>query len=178
MATGIKHDGLRLVTPGEILLASSLYGYTIRYNKVWIHRGSYLPFELQKNNFAMTPNGEMWFQEGVYEPDFSRALRSPVDSRHLFMHEMMHVWQHQRGMWVRTRGAFSWIADYTYDLDQSDLLDYSLEQQACIVSDYWLLNTYGFTGHSNLYNLRHFNPAEPLQLLLAKYKKVMGNFPS
>ncbi len=50
MANGIKHGGLRLMTPGEINLANSLYNSTIRYNQVWIHRGSYLPFEMQKNN--------------------------------------------------------------------------------------------------------------------------------
>lgn len=165
------------MTLGEINLANSLYNSTIRYNQVWIHRGSYLPFEMQKNNFAMTPNGEIWFQEGVYELDFSMPHRNSIDARHLFMHEMMHVWQHQRGMWVRTRGAFSWAADYTYDLDKSSLFNYNLEQQACIVSDYWLLKSHGFTGHSNLYNLRRFNPAEPANSLLARYKKIMGSFP-
>ncbi|MEB6378998.1 hypothetical protein MXM41_08625 [Leclercia adecarboxylata] len=34
---------------------------------------------------------------------------TPV-SQHLFLHEMMHVWQHQRGMRVPMRGAFSWMA--------------------------------------------------------------------
>lgn len=66
-----KKGGLRRLRPGEINLASSLYGFSIHYNQVWIHRGSYLPFNLQNNNTAMTPNGEMWFQEGVYQHDFS-----------------------------------------------------------------------------------------------------------
>lgn len=180
MSKGILHGGLRLLTLGEINLASSLYGFTIRYNQVWIHRGSYLPFEMQRDDFAMTPNGEMWFQEDVYEPDYSMShvKMKRVDGQHLFMHEMMHVWQHQRGMWVRTRGAFSWAADYTYDLDKPALLDYSLEQQACIVSDYWLLKSYGFQGHSNLYNLRHYNLNEPVISLLKQYEKILGSFPA
>ncbi|EJF32273.1 MULTISPECIES: hypothetical protein [Enterobacteriaceae] len=177
MSKGIKQGGLRLLTLGEIKLARTLYGNAIEYYKVWIHRGSYLPFNMQKNSFAMTPNGEIWFQEGVYEPDFSSPQRNPIDARHLFMHEMMHVWQHQRGMWVRTRGAFSWAVDYTYDLEKPTLLDYGLEQQACIVSDYWLLKTHGFRGNSNIYNLRHFNPAEPTVSLLSRYKKILGRFP-
>lgn len=68
----IDRGGLRLLTLGEINLARTLYAFTIRYNEVWIHRSSYLPFNLQKNNYAMTPNGELYFQEGTYEPDFSQ----------------------------------------------------------------------------------------------------------
>lgn len=179
MFNGIKQGGLRLLTLGEIKLARSLYGTAIKYHKVWIHRASYLPFNMQNDNYAMTPNGEIWFQEGVYEPDYSMShvTMKRIDGLHIFMHEMMHVWQHQRGMWVRTRGAFSWAADYTYDLQKSTLLDYSLEQQACIVSDYCLLKTHGFRGNSNTYNLRHFNPAEPTFSLLTQYKKILGRFP-
>lgn len=90
---------------------------------------------------------------------------------------MMHVWQYQKGMWVRTRGIMSWAADYTYSLDKYNLLSYSLEQQASIVSDYWLLKYYGFYGHSNLYTLRGYVPSEPTRNLLSKYEKVLGGFP-
>ncbi|NIF31162.1 type IV secretion protein Rhs [Enterobacter sp. Cy-643] len=179
MSKGIKRGGLRLLTLGEIKLARTLYGNAIEYHKVWIHRGSYLPFNMQSNNYAMTPNGEIWFQAGVYESDYSMShmTMKRIDGQHIFMHEMMHVWQHQRGMWVRTRGAFSWAADYTYDLEKPTLLDYGLEQQACIVSDYWLLKTHGFAGYSHLYNLRHLNPAEPTVSLFSRYKKILGRFP-
>jgi len=59
------------------------------------------------------------------------------------MHEMGHVWQHQHGQWVRTRGLFSWAADYFYQLDKEKIMDYSLEQQASILADYWVLLIYG-----------------------------------
>jgi len=49
---------------------------------------------------------------------------------------MMHVWQHQKGMMVRTRGLFSWAVNYYYDLNGKKLSDYGMEQQASIVSDY------------------------------------------
>ncbi|MFR3779495.1 MAG: hypothetical protein ACLTW6_13635 [Enterobacter sp.] len=52
---------------------------------------SYLPFNLQPVDVAMSPNGEMWFREDTYSPDFS--LEKLLDKKHLFMHEMMHVWQ-------------------------------------------------------------------------------------
>lgn len=176
--SGIKRGSLRLLSLGEINLASTLYGYTIHYNKIWIHRGSYLPFNMQSNNTAMTPNGEMWFQEGVYENDFSMPKRDRIGQQHIFLHEMMHVWQQQRGMWVRFRGAFSWAADYTYSLDEEKLSDYSMEQQACIVSDYWLLKTYGFYGNTYLINLRNYNPGISDDELIRDYQKILGGFPA
>ncbi|CCJ71116.1 hypothetical protein BN137_452 [Cronobacter condimenti 1330] len=41
------------------------------------------------------------------------------------------------------RGLFSWAADYYYKLDKATLTDYSLEQQASIIADYWLILVYG-----------------------------------
>lgn len=172
----IKRGGLRLLTLGEINLARTVYGFTIRYNEIWVHRGSYLPFDMQKSNYAMTSNGELYFQDETYEKDFSH----PIDregGQHLFLHEMMHVWQHQHGIMVRTRGLFSWFVDYEYTLDKSSLYDYGMEQQAAIVADYWLLQTYGFGNRSDLYRLKDYNSSEAAQLLLVRYKKVIGSFP-
>lgn len=90
---------------------------------------------------------------------------------------MMHVWQKQRGMWIKTRGAFSWAADYTYSLDKSALNDYSMEQQACIVSDYWLLKHYGFTGNERLIKYRDYNPDMTTYEIQLKYEKILGGFP-
>lgn len=73
MSNGIKIGGLRLLTLGEINLSKTLYGLSIRYNEVWIHRGSYLPFNMQDFRTAMTPNGEIYFMEGTYEHDFSMS---------------------------------------------------------------------------------------------------------
>lgn len=41
-----EEGGLRRLRLGEINLASTLYGYSIYYHKVWVHRDSYLPFNL------------------------------------------------------------------------------------------------------------------------------------
>jgi len=173
-----KEGGLRLLRLGEINLAKSLFGYSFYYNKIWVHLESYLPFNIQNSQQAMSPNGEMWFRYEKYENDFSKPTKQRTpDAQHLFLHEMMHVWQHQKGMWVRTRGIMSWAADYTYSLDKYNILSYSLEQQASIVSDYWLLKHYGFYGHSNLYTLRGYDPSEPKRCLLSRYEKILGRFP-
>lgn len=173
--TPINPGGVRQLTIGEIALAKTLYGYSILYHLVWVHRESYLPFNLQPVNVAMTPNGEMWFREDTYSPDFS--LETRLDKKHLFMHEMMHVWQAQKGMFVRTRGLFSSVADYSYSLDKVDLLHYGLEQQASIVSDYWLLQFYGFEKYKFLPKYRDINSNEPVYSLLQKYKTVLKGFP-
>lgn len=148
--------GLRLLTIGEMHLTQTLYGYSIRYNEVWIHRGSYFPFNMQFNAYAMTPNGEMYFQEGVYYPDYSQPMYrlDRVSGQHLFLHEMMHVWQHQRRMMAWTLGIFSRVVDGNYELNKTHLSYYGIENQACIVSDYCLLKTYGFDNRSNLYRLK------------------------
>jgi len=90
----------------------------------------------------MTPNGERWVRKEEYVADYSKASVS-IGQKHLFIHELGHVWQHQTGRWVRLRGSFSWAADYTYRLDKEKLTDYTLEQQASIIADYWLLSVYG-----------------------------------
>ncbi len=170
----LKRGGLRLLTFGEISLAQGLYGYTIQYNKVWIHHGSYLPFGMQENNTAMTPNGEIWFETNVYRDDYSV---SSVRYNYLFLHEMMHVWQHQRGMNVRMRGLMSWAANYQYDLDKKALSKYSMEQQASIVSDYWLLTKFGFEDYADIISYKNYNISEPKRNLIGKYKKILGRFP-
>lgn len=172
-----QEGGLRRLRLGEINLASSLYGFSIHYNRVWIHLESYLPLNLQQTDIGMTPNGEMWFRQDKYEDDFSMPKKGKEDQLHLFMHEMMHVWQHQRGMWVRTRGLVSFLADYSYSLDKPNLLDYGLEQQASIVSDYWLLKNYGFSKNSGLIDYKDYNPSEPYHELKMKYERVLGSFP-
>ncbi|HEY3982876.1 type IV secretion protein Rhs [Cedecea sp.] len=175
----IDRGGLRRLTLGEVNLARTLYAFTLRYNEVWIHRSSYLPFNLQNNNYAMSPNGEFYFQEGTYEPYFSHPYlnNDRVGGQHLFLHEMMHVWQHQKGMMVRMRGLFSWAVDYNYTLDKASLLDYGLEQQAAMVTDYWLLKTYVFGNRSDLYRLKDYDPSESTLSLMARYEKVLGRFP-
>lgn len=173
--TPIIPGGVRQLTLGEIALAKTLYGYSINYSKVWVHRESYLPFNLQPIDVAMSPNGEMWYREGTYSPDFS--LEAEIQKKHLFMHEMMHVWQSKKGMFVRTRGMFSRFADYSYSLDKADLLHYGLEQQASIVSDYWLLFNYGLYGHSDLYEYRDYNSNEPVHSLISRYKNILKGFP-
>ncbi|MBE5258383.1 type IV secretion protein Rhs [Serratia marcescens] len=172
-----KEGALRLLTSGEIGLAKSVFGGSIIYGKVWVHHDSYFPFGLQNRNTAMSPNGELYFRDW-YVPDFSKEGYS---HRHLFIHEMVHVWQYQRGMWVKTRGLYSWLANYSYELDGSKLLkNYAMEQQAQIVADYHLLTSSGYAVWRNRFGKEvtySGNDYADVRTVKEKYEKVLVGFP-
>lgn len=131
----------RSLTHGEAVMVNQLFSFAIDLSSVKIHEHKYAIF--QSPNFVMTPNGEIYFPSGIFAPDFASA---GVDKIQTFMHEMVHVWQHQMGMWVKTRGVFSWYVNYKYELQNGKLLsDYGMEKQAGIISDYYLLITYGLS---------------------------------
>lgn len=134
-------DSVRKLTSGEVALARTVFGNRIDYEKVKIHHGSYLPFGLQGENVAMTPNGELYFRTTLYREDFSQTLD---DLQHLFIHEMSHVWQRARGMNVIGRGLVSWLVSYRYILDGRLLSDYPMEQQAQIIADHFTLQAHGY----------------------------------
>lgn len=123
------------------MLARSVFRNSITWYKVWLHRDSYLPFGLQNKNVAMAPNGEIYLRNH-YRDDFSKAS---IALQHIFIHELAHAWQRERGMNVRLRGAFSWAANYEYVLDRRFLNEYPLEQQAQIIADYFLLAREGYS---------------------------------
>ncbi|MFZ4832667.1 type IV secretion protein Rhs [Rouxiella sp. Mn2063] len=165
-----KDGSLRLMTPGEISMAQEIYKGAIEYYKVWVHKGSYLPFGLQNKKQAMTPSGEIYFRDD-YTPDFSSAA---IRLKHIFIHELAHVWQRQQGMNVKTIGLFSWAADYDYKLENRSLSSYGMEQQAQIIADYFLLTQpngrASWDDLSFCKNGANFSDAE----LLKKYKKMLA----
>ena len=91
-------------TTGEISLARSVFRHGIDYSRVEIHHGSYFPFDLQMENVAMAPNGNVYFMTTHYIDDF---FHGEIGEKHLFIHEMTHVWQCQMGVNVRLRGLVS-----------------------------------------------------------------------
>jgi hypothetical protein len=84
----------RPLTVGETALARPVFGDAIDYARVRIVRGCWWPF--QPRNVAMAPNGNIYFHpEGpLWSPDLAAE---PFDRQALFIHEMTHVWQAQKG---------------------------------------------------------------------------------
>ncbi|BCQ41756.1 hypothetical protein ERHA54_43590 [Erwinia rhapontici] len=168
-----KGGSLRLMTLGEINMAKEIFRGTIIYPKVWIHKGSYLPFGLQLKRVSMSPNGEMYFRD-EYSPDFSKA---DIRRQHTFIHELSHVWQYQHGMKVKLRGPVSWMAKYEYALDSWPLSTYGMEQQAQIIGDYYLLTQ--FNGRAYWKTNRGCTNSDDLSddELLKQYKYTLRAFP-
>ena len=116
-------------------MASLLFRDAIDYSRVRIHGRRYLPF--QPKNCCMTPNGSMYFHRSCFLPDYTRGDPPAV---HWFIHELVHVWQHQLGYAVRLRGAVRIGLSYDYDLAPGKTLaDFNMEAQGDLLADYFAL---------------------------------------
>ncbi len=170
-----KESSVRLLTLGEIELARSVFKSTIAYHKVWIHHNSYLPFGLQNKETAMAPDGEIYFREH-YRNDYSLSV--PF-YQHMFIHEMTHVWQREKGMNVILRGLFSRIVSYRYIMDGRLLSEYPMEQQAQIIADNFILQAEGYTKWCELRNndvvTLDGNISEPV--IRQQYDNTLRGFP-
>ena len=125
----------RRLTPGEVALARPVFGAAVDYGAVRIALRRWVFF--QPRNVVMAPRGTIHFHPGgaCYRDDFACA---PLDLQGLFIHEMVHVWQHQRGVFLPiARHPF---CRYGYSLVPGwPLKRYGIEQQAEIVRHAFLL---------------------------------------
>jgi hypothetical protein len=129
----------RGLSDGEVAMAAALFGGAIDYAKVRIINRRYMPF--QPKNCAMTPNGSMYFHHSCFLDDYSAGS---VVAQRWFMHEMVHVWQHQLGYPVRLRGAVRIGLDYRYRLRAgATLADFNMEAQGDLLADYFVLKHLG-----------------------------------
>lgn len=125
----------RSLTPAEIALARTVFGDAIDYAQVRVANRKWIFF--QPRNTTMAPRGNIHFHPGggLYREDFGGA---GIELQGLFVHEMVHVWQHQRGIFLPLkRHPF---CRYDYALKPGQKFEkYGLEQQAEIVRHAFLL---------------------------------------
>ena len=133
----------RPLTAGEIAMARSVFQDAIDYARVRVVRGSFLPFNLQDPNTAMTPRGSMYFMPAHYCDDFSSE---PAGGKLLFIHEMVHVWQWQlgyncmlHGLLLAITGGYLRQRAYRYDstAEARPLASYNMEQQGELIAHYF-----------------------------------------
>ena len=132
----------RKLTQGEVALSQSIFGNSIDYDRVKIKN---YPLHIwQPKNVSMAPVGHIYCYK-TYKNDFSKASLS---SQAHFLHEMTHVWQYQNKVKHPVLSAakdmvkykFNYNAAYAYTpSEKKDLTTYNLEQQACIIQDYFLM---------------------------------------
>ncbi len=125
----------RPLSAGEIALAQSVFGEAIDYAPVRILQRKWIFF--QPRGTVMAPTGSIHFHPLCtrYRDDFAAASLS---DQGLFIHEMVHVWQHQKGIFLPiARHPF---CRYDYAIRPGlPLHRYGIEQQAEIVRHAFLL---------------------------------------
>jgi hypothetical protein len=129
------HPSGRAMTAREIALARSVFGDALDYAKIRIHNRKW--WWLQPSKITMAPDGHLWFhpKSELFCDDFCDRNLS---LQGLFMHELVHVWQHQQGIVLPLkRHPF---CRYDYSLKPGwKLGQYGIEQQAEIVRHVFLL---------------------------------------
>ncbi len=125
----------RPLTPAEETLAQSVFGDAIDYTQVRLSPTKWAFF--QPRDTVMAPTGCIHFHPkgDLWREDFGAC---PLHEQGLFIHEMVHIWQHQRGLFLPLkRHPF---CRYTYCLKPGQRFDrYGIEQQAEIVRHAFLL---------------------------------------
>lgn len=125
----------RPLTPAERALAQGMFGKAIDLDPVRIYRRKWFPF--QPRNVTMAPRGHLHFHpaDDAYRDCFAQA---GLGLQAHFLHEMVHVWQHQQGVnLVLRRHPF---CRYHYAIKPGwTLTRYGIEQQAEIVRHIFLL---------------------------------------
>lgn len=135
----------RDLTTQEVTLARKYFGNSINYKAVKVFDRGFM--WLGSRDFSgMSPNGNLYFAHNDnYRPNFA----TDPELTPLFMHEMTHVAQFQRGMniphqafktWLRH--GFNYQAAYHYEKEGPlSFLKMNLEQQAKMMEDYFWLRS-------------------------------------
>ena len=118
----------RALTVGEVALARSVFSDQICLDDVRIKTAWWV-----LKNYAVSPNGNIYFHPADWEEDFSQESLS---KQSWLIHELTHVWQLQQGLKV-VRGALI-NRRYSYAFEAGKpFFAYGIEQQARMVQDYF-----------------------------------------
>lgn len=148
----------RSLTPGEIKLAQTVFQNIINYDRVKIYCHS-SQSRTQPRVITTTKNGEVLLSMSEYRSDFSGDYTNYHDSAkcpHSFIFAMSFVWQY-----FRYDSSFHdpYISSvwYSYKLDEPAFNFYTMEQQASIIADYWLLNKHDIVEYKDISNYQEYD---------------------
>lgn len=133
----------RPLTPGEAQLARSVFGDALDPARAFVANRKWAFF--QPRNTTMAPLGTIHFNpaSGLYRDDFSTA---PLGLQGLFVHELVHVYQWQKGIFLPLKRHPFCRYDYAIKPGQP-FERYGIEQQAMLVQHYFLIRAgIGVTG--------------------------------
>lgn len=138
----------RPLTAGEIKLARRIFGNSLDYDKIRIANRRIMKF--QPEHGGLCTGNTINISGRAYADDYSQMQSFNLQS--FFIHEMTHMWQFQKSplyfgkkfMKEILSHRFNYMAKaYQYTLENGKSFDdYGLEQQACMVQDYfaWSIN--------------------------------------
>lgn len=90
----------RRLTENEVRMAKQVFADSIDFHHIKIYRG--IPL-IPNANTAIAPNGNIYFPRKHCPDDFTQA---GIAYKIWLIHELTHVWQHQRGHKVWLSGLF------------------------------------------------------------------------
>jgi len=124
-----------MLTDRERALATSVFGDAIDLDRVAIIRKKWFPF--QPRTVTMAPRGAIHFHpEGQSYCDCFAS--NTIGWQGHLIHELVHVWQHQKGVNLLVRRHP--FCRYSYTIKPGWTLDrYGIEQQAEIVRHCFLI---------------------------------------
>jgi len=143
----MKPLSLRRLTEGERILAFEVFGTALRAERVRI-----LALPLWSRAFVAGPGLMIWPAKRA-PADFA-APSTPLRTQAVFVHELTHVWQAQRGVSLLLAKIKAGDRDdsYAYDLDAGPGFDgMNIEQQAMVVEHAFLAARGGETPHPAAY---------------------------
>lgn len=129
LSTKFSEQQVRLLTVGEKALARSVFGDSLCLDEVHLKTAWWV-----LKNYAVSPNGNIYFHPTDWIADFSHASLS---KQSWLIHELTHVWQLQRGLKVVRGAVINRRYDYVLVTGKS-FFKYGIEQQARMVQDYFL----------------------------------------
>ncbi|MFW2760738.1 hypothetical protein ACN6Q3_15000, partial [Acinetobacter baumannii] len=103
----LKSYPIRFLTPEEKALAQRVFGSLLDCERPKIIATRYLPW--QAHGILMAPNGNIYVNLSDYSSNY--ALESKF-IQGIFIHELAHVMQYQRGIHVLLKGALLQSAYY------------------------------------------------------------------
>lgn len=178
----------RHLTRGEVWLYERVFGSSFPTIKIEVVQRILI-------SGGFTPRHIVNLDKGHYSHDFiGETYRKPTEKLskvHFFLHELVHTWQHFCGVRIiseyakaarhgkehrKAHGEGSGSKFHSiYDYDPTnprDLLDYTMEQQAEIIADYYMLQIYGYR---NAHQSHHPGLPKPkvaqLETILTEFKK-------
>lgn len=124
----------RPLTGGERAIAHAVFGSALDCGPVTLRLEKWAMW--QPAGVTMAPDGHIWFHPNGDRWSGDFAAEHPA-RQHLLVHELVHVWQHQQGLFLPLRRHP--FCRYAYALEPGRPFGaYGIEQQAEIVADAWV----------------------------------------